>query len=162
MSSDKLKHNKASNIVKNHVIASTSMGLIPIALFDIAALTANQHTMLKHLCRHYAVDFDGQRSKPLILSLMTGALPVLSIIGLSSVSKLIPGIGTLGGSAGVALSAGAITYATGQTFIKHFSAGGDLDDFEAGHFSEYFKNELNNGKYFMGKMKPEATADAIA
>lgn len=156
-----LKYNKAKNIVKNHVIAGTSMGLIPVALFDIAALSTNQHTMLYHLCQHYSVDFDAQRSKPLVLSLMTGSLPVLSIMGLSSLSKLIPGIGTLGGSAGVALSAAVVTYATGQTFIKHFSAGGNLENFVPGHFSRFFKKELKKGKLFVSKMKPEATTEAI-
>lgn len=161
MTVNTLKHNRAKNIVKNHVIASAGMGFIPVALFDIAALSANQHTMLYHLCQHYSVGFDAQRSKPLVLSLMTGALPVLSMIGLSSVSKLIPGIGTLGGSAGVAVSAGAVTYATGQTFVKHFSAGGDLGNFVPGHFSGFFKKELNKGKFFVSKMKPEATTEAI-
>ena len=161
MTANTLKHNKAQNIVKNHVIASTSMALIPVALFDIAALSANQHTMLYYLCKHYAVDFNGQRSKLLILSLMTGSLPVLTIMGLSSVSKLIPGIGTLGGSAGVALSGGAVTYATGQTFIKHFRAGGNMENFVPERFSEFFKEELKKGKFLVSKMKSEATAEAI-
>jgi len=138
-----LKYHEANNIVKNHVLTGSSMGLIPFALFDIAALSTNQHLMIKHLCQLYSVDFDAQRSKLLVMSLLTGSLPALTIIGISSISKLIPGIGTLGGSAGVALSGGAITYATGQTFIKHFSAGGDLNNFVASRFSGFFKRQLN-------------------
>lgn len=150
-----LKYNEANNIVKNHVLASSSMGLIPIALFDIAALSANQLTMIKHLCKHYDVDFNVQRSKLLVTSLLTGSLPALAIIGLSSISKLMPGIGTLGGSAGVALAGGAVTYATGQTFVKHFSMGGDLENFVATGFSDFFKKELKKGKDFVSKNKQE-------
>ncbi len=157
-----LKYSEANNIVKNHVMAGSSLGLIPFALFDIAALSANQHSMIKHLCQHYEVDFDAHRSKLLITSLVTGSLPALTIIGLSSVAKLIPGIGTLGGSAGVALTGAAVTYATGQTFIKHLSAGGNLEDFVATRFSGFFKKELKKGKAFVNKMKPAAVADAIS
>ena len=157
-----VKYHEATNIVKNHVIASASMGLIPVALVDIAALSANQHTMLRHLCKHYDVEFDSKRVKVLITSLMTGSLPALTIMGLSSVSKLIPGIGTLGGSAGVALTGGAITYATGQTFIKHFLAGGDLDNFMPARFTGFFNKQLKKGKTFMKKLKPDAVADTIS
>lgn len=162
MTANQLKQNKAENIVKNHVIASAGMGLIPLALFDVAALSTNQHMMVSHLCKLYSVDFDEQRSKLLVLSLVTGSLPVIGILGLSSVSKFMPGIGTLGGSAGVALSGGAVTYATGQTFIKHFNAGGNLENFEPGCFSDYFKNEFQKGKLFVSTMKQEATAEASA
>ncbi len=157
-----LKHNESQNIIKNHVIASTTMGLIPIALIDIAALSANQHTMLQHLCKHYEVDYDSQRSKLLISALLSGSLPVLTMMGLSSAVKVIPGIGTLGGNAGVAITGGAITYATGQTFVRHFSAGGNLDDFIPARFSGFFNKELKKGKQFVNKMKPGAVAEAIA
>jgi uncharacterized protein (DUF697 family) len=162
MTATVLHHNEANNIVKNHVIAATSMGLIPIALFDIAALSTNQHTMLRNLCRHFEVEFDSHRAKLLITSLMGGSLPVLAVMGLSSVSKFIPGIGTLGGSAGVALSGGAVTYATGQTFIRHFNMGGTLDNFMPERFSRYFKKKLKKGKRVAGKLKPDAVAEAIS
>jgi len=156
-----LKYNEANNIVKNHVMAGSSMGLIPFALFDIAALSTNQHLMIKHLCHLYDVDFDAHRSKVLITSLLTGSLPALSVIGLSSVSKLIPGIGTLGGSAGVALSGGVVTYATGQTFIKHFSTGGNLENFVTSRFSGFFNKKLKEGKTFVSNMKSESATESM-
>lgn len=157
-----LKYNEANNIVKNHVIASTSMGIIPVAVFDLIALSANQHMMLRHLCKHYEVEFDSYRSKLLITSLMTGSLPVLTVMGLSSIFKLIPGIGTIGGSTGVALSGGVVTYATGQTFMKHFSAGGTLESFVPSRFSAFFKKELKKGKSFVNTLKPESVAESIS
>ena len=158
MSMNLQRHNEAVNIVKNHVVAGISMGLIPVVLFDIAALSTNQQIMLRHLCQHYDVDFDSHQSKLLIASLISGSIPVLAIMSLASVSKLIPGIGTLGGSAGVALLGGAITYATGQTFIKHFNEGGTLEDFIPERFSGFFKKELQKGKRFTRKKSQEVAA----
>lgn len=146
-----LKYNEANNIVKKHVMAGSSMGLIPFALFDIAALSTNQHLMIKHLCQLYDVEFDARRTKLLVMSLLTGSLPTLTIMGMSSISKLIPGIGTLGGSASVALSGGAVTYAIGQTFIKHFSKGGNLDDFVVIRSSGFFKRQLIKGRSILRK-----------
>ena len=161
-SSNMQQYNEARNIVKNHVIAGMSMGLVPFALFDIAALSTNLQTMLQHLCRHYDVEYEGRRGRLLTVSLIGGSLSVLTLMGLSSVSKLVPGVGTLGGNAGVALLGGAVTYATGQTFIRHFTAGGTLDDFMPERFSGFFKKELQKGKNIAGKLKPQAVADSIA
>jgi len=158
MSTSMQHYNEAKNIVKNHIVAGISMGLIPIALFDIAALSTNQQLMLRSLCRHYNVDYDSHRGKLLISSLVSGSMPVLLIMGLSSLSKLVPGIGTLGGSGSVALLGGALTYATGQTFIKHFSAKGSLEDFMPEQFSDFFNNELKKGKEFTKGIKSEVAA----
>lgn len=152
MSANIQHYNEAKNIVKNHVVAGISMGLIPIVLFDIAALSTNQQLMLRNLCQHYNVDYDSHRGKLLISSLLSGSMPVLMIMGLASVSKLVPGIGTLGGSGSVALLGGALTYATGQTFIKHFSEKGSLADFMPEQFSDFFKDELKKGKEFTKEM----------
>lgn len=151
-------YNEAKNIVKNHVVAGISMGLIPVALFDIAALSTNQQLLLRNLCRHYNVDYDSHRGKLLISSLLSGSMPVMVIMGLASISKLVPGIGTLGGSGGVALLGGALTYATGQTFIQHFSEKGSLEDFMPEQFSDFFNNEVKKGKEFTKDMKKEVIA----
>lgn len=162
MTADTLHNKEAKNIVKNHVIAGAAMGLIPFAIVDIAALSTNQHIMLKHLCRHYEIAFDSHRSKLLITSLMSGSLPVLTMMGLSSLSKLLPVIGTLGGSAGVAVSGGVVTFAIGQTFINHFSKGGTLDSFVPRQFSDIFRQELKKGKRMVGQLKPDEMAEVMS
>ena len=158
MSTNIQHYNEAKNIVKNHVVAGIGMGLIPIVLFDIAALSTNQQLMLRNLCRHYNVDYDSHRGKLLISSLLSGSMPVLMIMGLASISKLVPGIGTLGGSGSVALLGGALTYATGQTFIKHFSEKGSLADFMPEQFSDFFNDELKKGKEFTKEIKTDVSA----
>ena len=145
----------ASNIIKNHIIASITLGLVPVPLFDLAALTATQMSMLRSLCAHYAVEFDDGDSKPLLMALVSGSLPVLGVVGLSSIVKLIPGVGSLAGSASLGITAGAVTYAVGQVFSLHFQAGGNLQDFDPRQARAFFKRELTAGKAFVQTMKDE-------
>ncbi|MGB3918581.1 DUF697 domain-containing protein [Thiothrix litoralis] len=145
----------ANNIVKNHMIASIALGLVPVPLFDLAALITTQMNLLRSLSEHYGVGFDDSSSRPLMISLIGGSLPVLGVLGLSSFAKLIPGVGTLIGSASLSISAGAVTYAVGQTFIMHFEAGGTLDDFEPKQAQAFFKREFDKGKAFVKEVRDE-------
>lgn len=139
--------------VKNHIIASMALSLIPMPLLDVAALTAAQLNLLRTLCKHYGVDFDEQTGKGILNSLISGALPVASIVGLSSVIKVIPGIGTIGGGIGMATTTGVVTYATGEVFIQHFSNGGTLQDFNIAQWQEFFQEKLEEGKEILGAKK---------
>lgn len=145
----------ANNIIKNHIIASITLGLVPVPLFDLAALSATQMSMLKALGEHYDVPFEDSKHKPLLTSLIGGSLPVLGVVGLSSMAKLIPGVGSLFGSASLSISAGAVTYAVGQVFMGHFESGGTFEDFEPKHAAEYFKREFESGKLIVSEMKDE-------
>lgn len=136
----------ANSIVKSHVIASMTLGLVPIPLFDLTALTITQMEMIHALGRHYGVTFQKHASKSLITSLVAGSLPVIGVVGLSSFAKLIPGIGSLLGSATLGVSAGAVSYALGHTFMMHFEAGGTLEDFEPGDARAFFQREFEKGK----------------
>ncbi len=145
----------ANNIVKNHIIASIAMGLVPVPLFDLAALVTTQMNMLRSLSDHYGLPGSDTDTKTLITSLISGSLPVLGVVGLSSFAKLIPGIGSLVGSASLSISAGAVTYAVGQTFIMHFEAGGTVDDFEPKQAQVFFKREFDKGKQFVRDIRDE-------
>jgi uncharacterized protein (DUF697 family) len=90
-----------------------------------------------------------------VTSLVAGSLPVLGVVGLSSFAKLIPGIGSLAGSASLGISAGAVTYAVGQTFIMHFEEGGTLEDFEPKQAQAFFKREFEAGKAFTKEIRRE-------
>ncbi len=155
---DEAQEVAANGIVKNHIIASIALGLVPVPLFDLAALTATQMSMLRNLSDHYGVSFEESNSKALLTSLVGGSLPVLGAVGFSSLIKLIPGIGTLGGSASLSIVAGAVTYAIGQTFIMHFEAGGTFEDFDPKQAREFFKREVDNGKEFVQSMRDELDA----
>ncbi len=145
----------ANNIVKNHIIASIALGLVPVPLFDLAALVTTQMNLIGSLREHYGLPADDTDTKMLVTSLISGSLPVLGVVGLSSFAKLIPGIGSLVGSASLSISAGAVTYAVGQTFIMHFEAGGSLDDFEPKQAQDFFKREFDKGKQFVKNIRDE-------
>ncbi|MBJ6609848.1 MAG: DUF697 domain-containing protein [Candidatus Thiothrix moscowensis] len=140
------KHITAQNRVKTHMVAGMALGILPAPVFDIAALSGVQLNLLRSLCRHYGVSFDEQLSKGILNSLISGSLPVLTVLGLSSVAKLIPGIGTVGGGISMTVLAGATIYATGQVFIRHFEAGGSLQDFDGKHWQAFFKQQFEEGK----------------
>lgn len=105
--------------------------------------------MLDLLSDHYAVGFNSHKAKSALAALIGGSIPTLTFLGLSSTSKLIPSIGTLAGNSNLTLLRGAITNATGQSFIKHFSAGGTWNDFNANKLSGFFRQELSEGKRFI-------------
>ncbi len=148
----------ANNTIKNHVIASMGLGLIPVPLVDVSALTATQLSMIQKLCILHEIPFEEGDLKPLLTSLASAALPVMGIVGISSLVKAIPGIGTLGGSASLSVIAGAITYALGQTFAIHFAAGGTLEDLDIKQAKAFFKHEIDNGKNFVQSLREELKA----
>lgn len=149
-----LQDTSANNIVKNHVISSFSLALVPVPLFDVAALITTQLNMIRSLAIHYETPFDNL-TKAVVVSLITGALPVAGIVGLSSCLKLIPGIGSLFGSASLSITAASITYAVGQTFIMHFEAGGTIDDFDPKRARAFFLRELESGKKMVISIREE-------
>jgi len=146
------KHVKAENIVKNHIVTGMSLGFIPIPLVDIVGLAGIQLNMLRRLCEHYEVEFDEQKSKTMVASLLSGSLPVLTMLGIGSMTKLIPGIGTLGGGLSMSLLTGSVSYATGQVFIRHFDNGGTLDDIDATYNKDFFKQKFEEGKLYVKKL----------
>ncbi len=146
---------KAENRIKSHVMASMTLGLVPLPVFDVAALVGNHLAMTKALCDIYAVDYSDTRVRSIVLSVLAGATPVLTVVGLSSGAKLIPGIGTLVGSGGVAVSAGATTYALGAVFISHFEQGGDLLAPDVAALRARLRQELARGKAFAERLKDQ-------
>lgn len=149
-----LRQTEAQNIVKNNIITSMASGLIPVPLFDIISLTNIQFHMIQTLAEHYEIPADNI-SKPLVASLISGSLPVVSMLGLGSFVKSIPGIGSLAGSGSVAIISGAVGYAVGQVFIRHFEQGGTLQDFNPNSAKEYFSEQFKAGKLIAGELVHE-------
>lgn len=143
--SSALRQTEAQSIVKNNVISSMASGLIPVPLFDIITLTNIQFHMIQSLAEHYDVPVDNI-NRSLIASLISGTLPVASMLALGSIIKSVPGIGSLAGSGSVLILSGATSYAVGQVFIKHFEEGGTLQDFNPSTAKKYFSDEFKKGK----------------
>lgn len=123
------QHHQAQKIVRKHMLTGMTLSAVPIPILDVAALTGIQLHLLDKLSQHYAVSFDKKLAKAKLIALLGSTLPTTSIMGLSSLTKLVPGIGTLAGGASLSALSGAVIYATGSVFIRHFEAGGTLETF---------------------------------
>lgn len=151
-SSDKTQ--RAEEIVKNHVIISMGAGLVPIPILDIAAVTAVQLDMVKSLAQLYGADYSGDFAKNLLTTL-TGS--TLARIGASMI-KAIPGIGTLLGGVSMSIMSGASTYAIGRVFIRHFSTGASLFDFDTEKGKAFYERYFEEGKDVAARWEKESKA----
>lgn len=147
---DDLMASTAQHIAKNGVIGAMAVALVPVPAFDMAAVMAINLKMLHALGEHYGVPFSENVAKSTVLSLASGVAPVACIMGLSSVLKLIPGIGTVAGTAGTSVLAGAFTYAVGKVFIQHFESGGTFVDFDPASVRDVFRRAVDEGKSMAG------------
>jgi uncharacterized protein (DUF697 family) len=140
------KEAQAHGIVMKHVWWASGMGLIPIPLLDMAAISATELKMVKNLADHYGVAFSENRGKALIGALAGGAMPGLAAGTARSLLKFIPGVGTLAGMVVSPALAGASTYALGKVFIQHFESGGTLLDFDPAKMKAYYASQYEEGK----------------
>lgn len=140
-SQERSKH--AETIIRNHVIWSLGAGFIPVVFADVLAVTALQLDMIRQLCRVYEVDFSETQGKAVITSLTSSTLARL---GATSVTKVIPVVGTLIGGVTNSVFAGATTYALGEVFKKHFDSGGTILDFDPDRLRKLYKEKFEKGK----------------
>ena len=153
---------KGENVVNNHTLVALSLGLVPLPLFDVAVLTSNQVSMVRALGAIYGQTFSSNKAKAVVFSLLGGSAPVLGVLGLSAGVKWIPGIGTLAGSSGVAVSGGALTYAVGRLFLSHFESGGTLLTFDAAKAYAQFRQEIRRGRRVVADLRAQGAAGPTA
>ena len=129
----------AEKLVKRFSLWSGAAGLIPMPLFDLAAVGGVQIQMLRRVSKIYGVPFSENQGKAIIAALAGSMIPASSGIGATSLLKGVPIVGTaIGAFAMPLLSAGA-TYAIGMAFIEHFAAGGTLLNFNPQDYREFIK-----------------------
>ena len=107
----------ADRIVQRYVAVALAVGLVPLPLVDVAALTALQLRLLSRLAKEYKVEFSKQLVTSLIGSLIGAGGTVLA--GQSSTRLILqfvmPPAGWVAGAASTAVFAGASTYAIGRS-----------------------------------------------
>ena len=148
-----LREGEANSIIKNHVIASMGLSLIPVPLVDLVALSGVQLKMLHNLARLYQVPFSENAGKSLIAALVGGVMPTSTAMTVASFAKVIPGLGTAAGVVSVSALGGATTYAIGNVFMQHFETGGTLLDFEPARMREYFAAKLQEGRQVASRLR---------
>jgi uncharacterized protein (DUF697 family) len=158
--SDDIRINEANTIVRNHVLGSMGIALVPIPVVDLVALMGIQLKMVHSLAKLYRVPFSENLGKSLIVSLVGGVMPTSTAMTLASLAKVVPGMGTAAGMVSVSILGGATTYAIGSVFIQHFESGGTLLDFDPKKMREYFTTKLQEGKKVAASLrKSGATTD---
>ena len=140
---DENRDERASKLVDRFSLWSGAAGLIPVPLIDIAAVGGVQLQMLRRLSEIYNVPFSDNMGKSVIASLAGSVIPAstatTTAMGVSSLLKSLPAIGTaIGAITMPAFSAGA-TYVIGKVFIQHFASGGTLLDFNPPDYREFIK-----------------------
>jgi uncharacterized protein (DUF697 family) len=102
--------------------------------------------MLQQISKIYDVDFNSERGKSLVSSLLASTIGInLGRMG-ASVLKVVPGIGTILGIGSQVILAGASTYAIGKIFQNHFQNNGDLFNFDVDSMISKFEDFMEKGK----------------
>lgn len=140
---DEQRDELASQVVDRFSLYSGAAGLIPLPLVDMAAVGGVQLQMLRRLSDIYAVPFSENRGKSIIASLAGALIPASTAtstaMGVGSLVKGLPGIGTVVGALSMPAFSAAATYAIGKLFIQHFASGGTLLDFNPPDYREFIK-----------------------
>ena len=96
---DESRDEAASKLVDRFSLWSGAAGLIPVPLVDMVAVGGVQLQMLRRLSEIYGVPFSENRGKSIIASLAGSVIPAstatTTAMGVASVLKGIPGIGTV-------------------------------------------------------------------
>lgn len=149
-------------IIRKRVYGAIGIGFVPVPIVDFLGLSALQVELIHALAKAYGLEFKKERTKSIISSLCGGLLTTASVPLAASLFKSIPVIGFTAGAATISIMGGATTYALGWVFDRHFRKGGTFADFDAAEAKVYFKNKVEEGKTFVGKMKNKLKKEPAA
>ena len=149
----------AEGEIKSYTMATIAASVVPVPLFDIAAITAIQARMIQKLSHLYGQEFSEHAVRNTVTALAGGALGygVGATVALS-MFKLVPGIGWIVGSATMPIITGATTYAIGRVYAKHFESGGSVATLRAEAMRSYYKEQLQKGKELAAGLAAKAKA----
>lgn len=130
---------KADKLIKKYAVSSGAFGYMPFPVLDGLGIMAVQRKMLYQLAKTYKVSYSRSLAKDLLTTLAGG---VVTRAAIPIAIKMIPGIGVLLGSTGMAAIGSASTYAVGKVFQQHFEEGGTLKNFDANQNKKMYEAEL--------------------
>jgi uncharacterized protein (DUF697 family) len=152
---------EADAIIRRNVLWTLGVGVVPLPIFDVVAITGIQLKMLKDLSDLYKVKFNEKIAKKIIGSLVSslGGVALGGMLG-ASLAKVVPFLGTTLGVVTLPIMAGAFTHATGKVFLLHFESGGTLLDFDADKIRKGFNAEFEKAKKTVAKVNDPTADDA--
>jgi uncharacterized protein (DUF697 family) len=156
---DERRDEQASQLVDRYSLWSGAAGLIPIPIVDVAVVGGVQIQMLRKLSEIYGVPFSDNMGKSVLASLAGSLIPAstatTTAMGVGSLMKGIPGVGTMVGALTMPAFSAAATYIIGKVFIQHFASGGTLLDFNPPDYREFIKAQKEKLNRF--KSSPPAS-----
>lgn len=142
----------ADAIIRKHALWSAGLGLIPVPVLDMAAISGAQYKMLRDLADLYGIEATNERVRSAVSSLLGSSVPFLVSTGaIGAVAKSIPVVGSVLGMALMPSLAYAATVALGRVFVNHFETGGKLLDFDVEALRTHFRQEFEAAKQSAGE-----------
>ncbi len=140
------KHEEGEKIIRNHILGAMGIGLIPVPLIDLIAISGIQLNMLRKLANLYCIPFSKDKVKHILASLLGGVFSVSVSGTLASIVKTIPLVGQTTGVLTMPVTAGAMVYAVGKVFIQHFESGGTLLNLNPDDVKVYYERMFKEGE----------------
>ncbi len=109
----------AQNAVVIAVFGTTATSAVPIPFADAPLLVSEQVVLMARICSIYQIDISEDGLTMLAAAaLEAGGATVIGKTIAGSLFKLIPGVGSAAGAAISGVTAGAVTWAMGMSFIE--------------------------------------------
>ena len=155
---DERRDEQASQLVDRFSLWAGAAGLVPIPIVDIAVVGGVQLQMLRKLSEIYGVPFSDNMGKSVLASVAGAVIPAstatAAAMGVGSLVKGLPGIGTLVGALTMPVVSAGATYVIGKVFIQHFASGGTLLDFNPPDYREFIKAQKEKLDRFRSSPPP--------
>jgi uncharacterized protein (DUF697 family) len=136
--------------IRKSVYASMGIGIVPLPLFNVAAVTGSNLILARRLSELYGVEFKEGVAKKIIISIIGAGTGVAASPWVESLVAGIPLIGlplTIGTKP--ALN-GMTTYALGRMFVTHFERGGSFIGSNWDSMKEDFAAAFKNSREWLG------------
>jgi uncharacterized protein (DUF697 family) len=115
---------KGRQLVQWYAGWAATASAIPLPFVDMAGVMALQVIMVRRLARLHGMAMNPAQARTLLLSALGGAVsPSVTAMGVPSLLKVVPGIGSFLGSMVAPAAAGAATLAVGEFFNRRLLAG---------------------------------------
>jgi uncharacterized protein (DUF697 family) len=150
----------SQKIVKRNTYIAAGVAAVPVLPpgVDLAALGGVQVLMIKQLSDLYRVPFKENVARNVVAALVgTLSSRVLAAGVVGSMLKVLPGFGAvIGGLLALPAVSGAVTYALGKVFVKHFEEGGTLLDLDVNKVRDFFASQYQVGRKVAAEPAPAA------
>ncbi len=146
---------QAHAIIQKNMLWAGGAGILPLPLFDLAAITGVQLKLVKELADLYEVPFLKNATRTVVISLI-GTLTTGTLAGVTAMAalKFLPGVGQFVAALSLPVFSVGVTRAVGRVFVQHFEAGGTILDLDPAAMRNYFREEFEKGTASAKATKP--------